>query len=48
MDGWLEASDLTAGTWSYAEKTPKGMKEITKQIQEQQEQSAKEAQKSQH
>jgi hypothetical protein len=40
MDGWLEASDLAAGEWSYAEKIPKDMKEITKQIREQQKQEA--------
>jgi hypothetical protein len=45
MDGWLEASDLTAGPWSYAEKIPKGMKEITKQIKEQQRQSIQEGTK---
>jgi len=42
MDGWLEALDLKAGPWSYAEKLPKGIKEITKQIKEQQKQAAKE------
>jgi hypothetical protein len=45
MDGWLEASDLTAGPWSYAEKIPKSMKQITKQIKEQQKQSAEEGTK---
>ena len=45
MDGWLEASDLTEGPWSYAEKTPKGMKEITEQIKEQQKQRTEEGTK---
>jgi hypothetical protein len=40
MDGWLETSDLAAGPWSYAETIPKDMKEITKQIKEQQKRNA--------
>lgn len=42
MDGWLQAVDLAAGPWSYVEKSPKGMKEITKQIKEQQKKTAEE------
>jgi len=42
MDGWLEATDLTAGPWSYASKIPKDMREITKAIKEKQESSAPE------
>jgi hypothetical protein len=34
MDGWLESPDLTAGPWSYANKTPDDLKEITKSIHE--------------
>ena len=36
MDGWLRASDLTAGPWSYASKIPDDMKTITEGIQENQ------------
>jgi hypothetical protein len=36
MDGWLQASDLVAGPWSYTSKIPDDMKEITKGIQERQ------------
>jgi hypothetical protein len=42
MDGWLEASDLTARPWSYVSKIPKDMEEITKAIKERQEKSASE------
>ncbi len=34
MDGWMQASDLIGGPWSYASKIPDDMKEITKSIQE--------------
>lgn len=34
MDGWLQASDLMTGPWSYVSKIPDDMKEITKGIQE--------------
>ena len=34
MDGWLQATDLVAGPWSYVSKIPDDMKEITKGIQE--------------
>src|SRR5215510_7262924 len=36
MDGWMESSDLVAGPWSYSSKIPKDLKEITKNMQEQQ------------
>ncbi len=36
MDGWLQASDLIAGPWSYTSKIPDDMEEITKGIQENQ------------
>ena len=36
MDGWLQATDLVAGPWSYVSKIPDDMKEITKGIQERQ------------
>ncbi|HEY7352757.1 MAG TPA: hypothetical protein VH596_08320 [Terriglobales bacterium] len=42
MDGWLEAPDLTAGPWAYADKTPKSMKDITKDIKEKQKDSVPE------
>jgi hypothetical protein len=42
MDGWLEAPDLVAGPWSYASKIPDDMKEITKGIQERQQEKAPE------
>ena len=42
MDGWLQASDLVAGPWSYASKIPDDMKEITKGIQENQKSKARE------
>lgn len=45
MDGWLEALNMTAGPWSYVESIPKGMKEITKRIKEQQKQAAEEGTK---
>jgi hypothetical protein len=42
MDGWLQASDLVAGPWSYTSKIPDDMKEITKGIQERQQARAPE------
>ena len=42
MDGWMEASDLVAGPWSYVSKVPDDMKEITKRIQERQQAKAPE------
>ena len=42
MDGWLQAPDLVAGPWSYTSKIPDDMKEITKGIQERQQEKAKE------
>ena len=42
MDGWLEAPDLVAGPWSYMNKVPEDMKEITKKIQERQQAKAPE------
>jgi len=42
MDGWLQAPDLVAGSWTYAPKIPDDMKEITKGIQEQQQAKAPE------
>jgi hypothetical protein len=42
MDGWLRATDLEAGPWSYASKIPDDMKEITKGIQENQKSKAPE------
>jgi hypothetical protein len=41
MDGWLEAPELT-GPWSYAKKTPDDMKDMTKNIREQQKEKATE------
>jgi hypothetical protein len=42
MDGWLEAPELT-GPWSYAKKIPDDMKDMTKNIREQQKEKATEA-----
>ena len=42
MDGWLQAADLVSGPWSYVAKTPDDMKEITKGIQERQQDRAPE------
>jgi hypothetical protein len=42
MDGWLQAPDLLVGPWSYASKIPGDMKEITKYIQERQQDKAPE------
>jgi len=42
MDGWLEAPDLMAVSWSHVSKIPKEMKEITKGIKERQKSSAQE------
>src|ERR1700758_4356716 len=42
MDGWLQASDLIAGPWSYVSKIPDDMTEITKGIQERQQEKAEE------
>jgi hypothetical protein len=42
MDGWLQAPDLIAGPWTYASKIPDDMKEITKGIQERQQDKAPE------
>ena len=41
MDGWLEAPELT-GPWSYAKKIPDDMKDMTKNIREQQKEKATE------
>ena len=41
MDGWLEASELT-GPWSYAKKIPGDMKDMTKNMREQQKAGAPE------
>jgi hypothetical protein len=40
MDGWLEAPDIVAGPWSYVSKIPDDMKQITKGIQERQQEKA--------
>ncbi|HEY6968765.1 MAG TPA: hypothetical protein VJA94_06160 [Candidatus Angelobacter sp.] len=40
MDGWLQATDL-AGTWSYVDKNPDSMKEITNGIRENQQARSK-------
>jgi hypothetical protein len=45
MDGWLRASDLGAGSWSYVSEIPDEMKEITLGIQERQEPKAPEGSK---
>jgi hypothetical protein len=42
MDGWLQAPDLLAGPWSYASKIPDDMKEITKGINERQQEKTPE------
>ena len=42
MDGWLQTPDLMAGPWSYTSKIPDGMKEITKGIQEREQEKAPE------
>ena len=42
MDGWLQAPDINAGPWSYVSKIPDDMKEITKGIQERQQDKASE------
>ncbi len=43
MDGWLQATDLIAGPWSFTAKIPDDMKEITKGIQERQQAAAQES-----
>ena len=45
MDGWMEATDLERGPWSYASKIPDDMKEITQGIQERQQTRAAEGAK---
>jgi hypothetical protein len=45
MDGWLQAPDTNAGPWSYVSKIPDHMKEITKGIQERQQDKASEGTK---
>ena len=40
MDGWLEATDLGAGPWTYVAKIPDNLREITNGIQEQQQAKA--------
>lgn len=42
MDGWLQTPDLLAGPWSLTSKIPDDMKEIAKNIQEQQKAKAEE------
>jgi hypothetical protein len=42
MDGWLRASDLTVGPWSYASRIPDDMKAITEGIEENQKAKAAE------
>jgi hypothetical protein len=42
MNGWLQASDLSAGPWSYVSKTPDEMKEIASGIRERQKPKAPE------
>ena len=42
MDGWLRATDLVAGPWTYVSKIPDDMKEISKGIQERQQAKAPE------
>ena len=42
MDGWLQTPNLVAGPWSYTSKIPDDMKEVTKGIQERQQEKAKE------
>jgi len=41
MDGWMQAPDIE-GPWTYASKIPSDMKEISKGIQERQQQAGKE------
>jgi len=41
MDGWMESPDLVAGPWTYSSKIPKDLKEISKTMQEQQQQQSK-------
>ena len=45
MDGWLQASDLGAGAWSYVSKIPDDMKEIASAIRERPEPKASEGSK---
>jgi hypothetical protein len=40
MDGWLQAPGLVSGPWSYVSKIPDDMTEITKGIQERQQERA--------
>ena len=42
MDGWLRAPDLVSGSWIYVAKIPDELKEITKQIQERQQEKTQE------
>jgi hypothetical protein len=42
MDGWMEATDLERGPWSYASKIPDDMKDVTQGIQERHQERASE------
>lgn len=43
MDGWMQATDLLAGIWSYVDNIPDSMKEITNGIRENQQARSKDS-----